>query len=337
LEILRFLGATRLNRYIYAPKSESWREDFTEENKQKFIQLLKTGEENFVRVVYAVRPGSSFNYSSDEDASALIRKLDEMIALGARGFAVFFDGEDQGRFKTPAAAQAALISRIHGRLKQSSPDIELYISPSVSPSSNDYLKELEAATPLDVLFLRSNAGATANRRYVVWDNFAVNDDQPWRLSLVAKPDSSPAPAETANGFFVTAMSQARASMIALVTAADYAWDTRSYNAKQSFDRALNMLYDERARAGLRVWAQNSGAIFKPLFQKQAGEIEIESAERKLAGLSAAVETIAVTLNQGLLRGELAAFIARARFAIDSLKSDPNYEKLPNGNYRLRGN
>ena len=58
-------------------------------------------------------------------------------------------------------------------------------------------------------------------------------------------------------------------MLPIATAADYAWDRRNYNPQQSFDRALNLLYDERARAGLRVWARayNDG-IFKPLFQNK---------------------------------------------------------------------
>jgi len=47
--------------------------------------------------------------------------------------------------------------------------------------------------------------------------------------------------------------------------------------------------------------------------------------------------IGVTLNQGLLRGELASFVGCARSAIENLKGDPSYEKLPDGNYRLRGN
>ncbi len=357
LEILRFLGMIRMNRYIYGQRSDTWREDVSEEDRQKFIQLIKTAEENFVRVVFAVRPGSSFKYSDDEDSAALIRKLDEMIALGARGFALCFDNapsvsqtsENNGRFKTVAAAQAQLVNMVHGRLKQTSPDIELYISPSSSASSSEYQREFGAAIPQDVLFFRSDDGANgqireasasanANRRFVTWDNFADNDGQPWRLSMEAKRDASPGPGETANGFIVKAMSQSRASMIPIATAADYAWNPRNYNSKQSFDRALNLLYDERARAGLRVWAQNSSDnIFKPLFQKQAGVIEIVSTERKLAELQGAAEMMAVTLNQGLLRGELAAYIARARYAVKSLKNDPSYEKLPNGNYRLRGN
>ncbi|HKC88220.1 MAG TPA: DUF4127 family protein [Blastocatellia bacterium] len=355
LETLRFLGLARMNRYIYAPKGEPWREDYDDQDLKRFKQLLKVAEENFVRVVYAVSPGSSITYSSDGDAAALIRKLAAMAAMGARGFALCFDdapttlqnGEDRARFKTLASAQAHLVNLVHGRLKQSSPDFELYVAPTVTTSAGDYLKELGAAIPQDVLFFRSSADANlqarewsalANRRPVFWDNFAANDDEPWRLHMDAKRGATPTLSEDANGFIATAMRETRASMLPIATAADYAWDSRNYDPQQSFDRALNLLYDERARAGVRIWAQVSGdSVFKPLFQKQAGPINVESMDRKLAELQGALEVIGVTLNQGLLRGELASFVVCARSAIENLKGDPSYEKLPDGNYRLRGN
>src|SRR5262249_2101868 len=159
------------------------------------------------------------------------------------------------------------VNLVHGRLKQSSPDFELYVAPTVTTSAGDYLKELGAAIPQDVLFFRSSAdanlqarewGALANRRPVLWVNFAANDDGPGRLFRAAKRGATPTLSEDANGFLATAMREPRASMLPIATAADYAWDSRNYNPQQSFDRALNLLYDERARAVVRIWAKVSG-------------------------------------------------------------------------------
>jgi len=220
LEMLRFLGLTRMNRYVYAPKDDDWRRDYTEQDIDRFKQLLRAAEENFVRFVYAVRPGSSIAYSSDEDAAAIIRRLEEMAALGARGFALCFDdapatmqnGEDRARFKTLASAQAHLINLVYGRLKQSGGDFELYVAPAVTAptqAGGDYLKELGAAIPQDVLLFLSGSGAGAQasagsatpaRRTVVWDNFAANDDEPWRLFIGAKRDDSGTISEGAGGF-----------------------------------------------------------------------------------------------------------------------------------------
>jgi beta-N-acetylglucosaminidase/Protein of unknown function (DUF4127) len=336
LETLRFLGLARMNRYVYAPKDDDWRQDYTGQDLNRFKQLLRVAEENFVRFVYAVRPGRSISYSSDEDAAAIIRKFEAMAALGARGFALCFDDapatlqndEDRARFKTLASAQANLINLVYGRLKQSGVDFELYVAPAVTATAQaggDYLKEIGAAIPQDVLFFLSSAGsgaeasaggATPARRPVVLDNFAADDDEPWSLFIGAKQGESGKLGEGAGGFIATAGRGPRASMLPIATAADYAWDWRNYNPQQSFERALNLLYDERTRRSLRLWARvyNDG-VFKPMFQRQAGAVDVEAIRRRLAELQGATEMIGVTLNQGLLRGELARFIERMKSAM----------------------
>jgi len=336
LETLRFLGLARMNRYVYAPKDDDWRRDYAEHDLERFKQLLRAAEENFVRFVYAVRPGGSISYSSDEDAGAIIRKLEAMAAVGVRGFALCFDdapatlqdGDDRARFKTLASAQAHLINLVYGRLKQSGADFELYVAPPVTASAQAggvYLKELGAAIPQDVLLLLSSAGsgaqagasaASAARRPVVWDNFAAADDEPWRLFIGAKRVESGTIGEGAGGFIATAAREPRASTLPIATAADYAWDWRNYNPQQSFDRALNLLYDEHARAALRVWARAyDDGVFKPLFQRQAGPADVEAIRRRLSELRSSTEAIGVTLNQGLLRGELSRFIERMKSAM----------------------
>jgi hypothetical protein len=338
LEALRFLGLARMNRYVYAPKDDDWRRDYADRDLDRFKQLLRAAEENFVRFVYAVRPGSSIAYSSDEDAAAIIRKLEAMAALGARGFALCFDdapatlqnSEDRARFKTLASAQAHLINLVHERLKQSRADFELYVAPAVTASAQvgaqaggDYLKELGAAIPQDVLLFLPSAASSARAsaapaRHVIWDSFAANDDEPWRLIIGAKQGESGTPGEVAGGFIATAAHEPRASMLPIATAADYAWDWRNYNPQQAFDRALNLLYDEPARRCLRVWARvYDDSVFKPLFQPQAGPVDVEAIKRRFSELQGATETIGVTLNQGLLRGELARFIGRAQSTIET--------------------
>ncbi|MBO0862828.1 MAG: DUF4127 family protein [Chloracidobacterium sp.] len=325
-ETLRFLGLARMNRYIYAPKDDDWRRDYAEQDLEGFRQLMRAAEENFVRFVYAIRPGSSFAYSSDEDTSAMIRKLEEMASLGANGFALFFDDapttlqnpEDRARLKSLAAAQAHLINLVYGRLKRAGADFELYVAPPVfvdSRASLDYMKELGAAIPQDILFLQSSAGsgATAGGRSVVWDNFAANDNEPWRLFIGPKRSDSGTISEGASGFIATAAREPRVSMLPIATAADYAWEPRNYNPQQAFDHALNLLYDERARQGLRAWAGvYDDSLFKPLFQHPAGAIDTEAIGRKLTELQRATEMIGVSLNQGLLRGELIRFIERMK-------------------------
>ncbi|HEY8461626.1 MAG TPA: beta-N-acetylglucosaminidase domain-containing protein, partial [Blastocatellia bacterium] len=290
LETLRFLGLARMNRYVYAPKDDDWRLDYSEQDLEKFRQLARVSEENFVRFVYAVRPGALMTYSGDEDAAAIIRKLEAMAALGLNSFAICFDDApaslqndaDLARFKTPASAHAHLINLAYDRLKRSGGDFELYVAPAVS--AGDYMKELSAAIPQDVLLFP-------------WDDFAANDDEPSRAPICAKRGGGLTTGQEANGFIAIAAREPRASMLPIATAADYAWDWRNYNQQQAFDRALNLLYDERARAAMRVWARAH---------------EDDAFKQRMAELRSATETIGVTLNQGLLRGELIRFIEKMK-------------------------
>jgi hypothetical protein len=149
------------------------------------------------------------------------------------------------------------------------------------------MKEPGAAIPQDVLLFP-------------WDNFAASDAEPQRLFIGAKKGESGQNekiSEGQSGFIAGAAREPRASMLPIATAADYAWDRRNYNPQQAFDRALNLLYDERTRAALRVWAK---------------AYEDNAYKQRLAELQSATDTIGVTLNQGLLRGELTRFIEKIK-------------------------
>jgi hypothetical protein len=372
LEMLRFLGRVRMNRYQYAPKDdplhrERWRESYSGHDLERFQELVTAASENFVDLVYSINPGLSIAYSSEQDVADLIRKLEAMAALGVKHFALAFDDvpetlqreEDRAKFKSLAAAQAHAIDRVYEQLKPRVNGFELSIVPTVysgARGDREYLKQLGAAIPADVLifwtgpevFSRELTDAQANewralidRRPIVWDNFPVNDDKSWRLFLGPKRGVSPALADAAAGFIANPMGQMRASMLPLATVADYAWDARSYDPARALESALKLLYDERARAALRPWLQVYGDyhhdanLFEPLFAEPRGEIALPAMERQLAELRKSLESILATRDQGLLRGELAPFVDRAQSALERIKAGPAYEKLPNGNYRLR--
>ncbi|MGH9840136.1 MAG: DUF4127 family protein [Blastocatellia bacterium] len=372
LDMLRFLGRVRMNRYYYAPKDdplhrERWRERYSDRGLERFQQLVRTANEKFVELVYAINPGLSITYSSDADLAALIRKLDSMAAIGVKSFALAFDDvpdslqkpEDRARFKTLAAAQAHVINRIYDHLRQKANGGELTVVPTVytgARGDRTYLKELGAAIPPDVLVFWTGASVFSpeytvaqakewrsliNRPALVWDNFPVNDDKNWRLFLGPKRGAAPDLNGETAGFIANPMNQPRASWPALATTADYAWDARRYDPSRALESALHFLYDERTRAAMRLWAKVYGDyhhethLFEPLFVASSSEIALARAEVQLAELQKAVESIGITRDQGLLRGELAAVAERTRQAIERVKSDSAYERLPNGNYQLR--
>src|SRR5262249_43630473 len=346
-EVIGFLGRVRMNRYYYAPKDdplnrERWRQAYSREDLDRFQQLLRAANENFVEFVYSIAPGPSITYSSESDIIELIRKIDSMIEIGVKHFSLAFNDlpenlqkeEDRKKFKTLAAAQAQLINRVYDHLKQKLGSFELSVVPTVysgARGDRSYLKEFGAAIPPDVMtfwtgvevFSREYSNEQARdwkalvaRRPIIWDNFPVNDSKSWRLYLGAKRGVSPTLNAEAAGFIANPMSQFRASLPSLATTAQYAWDARSYDPARALENALNLLYDERTRTALRLWTGVYGDyyhdtnLFEPLFSESHNEIELTSREQKANELQKALELIAVRRDQGLLRGELARIVIR---------------------------
>ncbi len=372
LDLLRFLGRVRLNRYYYAPKDdpllqEEGRDSYLSAGLDRFKQLLRAAQENFIELVYALRLGPSITYSREEDFAALTSKLDRLAALGVRHFALFFDAlpetlseaEDRARFPTLAAAQAHLINRAYEHLQRTVPGFSLSVLPTFHSHldpRHDYLKELGAAIPKEISILWTGARSFSPeeteaqaeqwetmllRQLLIWAYFPANDSEPWQLYLGPWPGAAPALSEHALGLIANPMSQAHASMLPLATIAEYAWDARHYDPERALERALKLLYDERSRNAVRVWTdvfrdhQWGNSLFTPLFQQQRNDVNVQLVEQRLAEMETALLEIGIRRERGLLRGELASFLSLIRSAIERLKNDPAYERLDKGNYRLR--
>lgn len=370
IDLLRFLGHMRLNRYYYVPKDDpplQGRDSYLGGELDRFKQLLRVAQENFIELVYVIRPGLSITSSGEKELAALASKLDRLAALGVRHFALFFDAipetvtkpEDRPRFPTLAAAQAQLINLAYEHLQRTVPGFSLSVLPTFHPNlylRRDYLKELGAAIPQEIPILWTGARsfspeetamqaeqweAAHLRQPLIWAYFPANDSEPWRLHLGPWPGAALALGEHALGLIANPMSQAHASMLPLATIADYAWEPRHYDPQLALNRALKLLYDERSRNAVRVWTDLfrdhrwGSSLFTPLFRQQRNDVNVQLIEQRLAEMEAALPGLGITRQRGLLRGELASFISLIRSAIERLKNDPAYERLDSGSYRLR--
>ncbi len=346
LDVLRLLGRARMNRYYYAPQSdpltrEQWRESYTGNDLIRFRELLKAAPENFVELVYTIRPGLTMNSASEEDFAALTQKFEALATLGVRHFALCFADpaearqkpEDRTRLQLLAAAHAHLTGRAGEYLRRTMPNstFTVIVSTDPEPQESDYLKELRGAIPPEIPLL-------------IPDHFPTNAAEPWRLNLGAKPGlsaSNPAAnMNAATSLIAQPMPQAHASLLPLVTTAEYAWNPRAYNPEAALTRALRLLYDTRSRAGMRVWSNtfrddSRDNIFTPLFGSLPDEVNLPPLEKRLNELGEALENLGTTRERGLLRGELQPFMTRLEKALARLKNDPAYERLPDGSYRKR--
>ena len=131
LDQLEFYGDVKANTYIYAPKDDPyhrdrWREPYPADKLAELGDLVTTATENHVRFTFALSPGNTVCYSSDDDYQALVTKLQQMYDLGVRAFNIPLDDinygswhcdEDRTTFGAPSArtagiAQAAFLDRV---------------------------------------------------------------------------------------------------------------------------------------------------------------------------------------------------------------------------------
>ncbi|MEP7270346.1 MAG: DUF4127 family protein [Acidobacteriota bacterium] len=370
LDMIRFLGRTRMNRYYFSAKGESlnrekWREPYSESDLDRFRELALEGEENFVTVVYCLSPGRTIKYSSDDDFRLLAGKLSSLYSVGVRHFLLRFDDspetleqpQDRDRFKSAAAAQTFLANRTYEHLKGLGKGFDLSVTPGKQVNRaghDDYLRELGTALVPDVgvVWPAKDVSASAEaakpgwrdltgHRNVILDGFPSNDGMAWRPFLGAMSANASDLDDAITGIIAGSISQAHVSMIPLATVADYLWEPGQYNPGKSLDQALKLLFDNRTAAAIKMWSDVYGEdrwhahLFSPLFKRQPGEVDVPEIERTLGRLEEVLDVVGLKRESGLMRGELILFVRRTRLALRRLTNDPAYERLPDARYRLR--
>lgn len=137
---LDFLGRTKQNRYLYAPggdlyRQAQWRDEYPKARRDEFRALAARAARNHVTLGWAVAPGQSLCFSSDDDVAALADKLESLWRLGVRAFQLQFQDvsyeewhcdADRDAYgtgpKAAAAAQARVANEIAERLRERHPD-----------------------------------------------------------------------------------------------------------------------------------------------------------------------------------------------------------------------
>jgi hypothetical protein len=222
--------------------------------------------------------------------------------------------------------------------------------------SRDYIGELGAAVNPDVPMVWTGPDtyapeitvAQANewaaylkRKPLVWDNFPVNDSDPWRPHLGAMPGRDIGLAEATRGLFANPMNQARASMIPLATVADYLWDPVAFDPKKSLTEAVADQYGKDGERLLSLfldtysdnfWDEN---LFTPLFYARRNPLDIPAMEQRLNQLEKSLQPLHMRGGFQKLAGELAPFITRTRDRMAKVVADPAYHRLADGKLALR--
>ena len=184
-----------MNSYLYAPKDDLkhrklWRELYSEQELADLKKLIQEASLAGVDFIYAISPGLDIDYNTETEL--LLKKIDQVIALGCKKFAILFD--DIPDNNPDAKAQAAITNQV----LQHIPDDRLLFCPTVycdmmaqyKVAENEYLLELGQQldsnvdlmwTGPEVVSLEIPVDSIVNlqkvikRKPVIWDNIHAND------------------------------------------------------------------------------------------------------------------------------------------------------------------
>jgi len=273
LALLDFMGAHRMNTYVYAPKADPylrsrWRSPFPERRTAELADLVRYAAKRRVDVGIGLSPGGSICFGSRSHRKALVRKLDEAYQLGVRSFTLAFDDIDPtawhcasdrrtygDRAGGAGIAQADLLNRLRKEWVPHHPGASLWLMPTEyegladSPYRAALRQHLDESVgvywtgvaTISRTISRHDAAEAARlfgREVVVWDNFPANDYNPGRLPLAAYTGREPGLGDAVAGLLSNPMNQAAWSRIGLASVADFTWDDQSYHPIESWRRAL---------------------------------------------------------------------------------------------------
>ncbi|MFE4827283.1 beta-N-acetylglucosaminidase domain-containing protein [Streptomyces sp. NPDC056672] len=294
---LDFMGRTKQNRYLYAPgddpyRQARWREPYPAERRTEFRELAERARRNHVTLAWAVAPAQAMCMTSRRDLRDLTRKVDAMWALGVRAVQLQFQdvsysewhcGRDADTFGSgpaaAAAAQARVANAVAEHLAERHPGAEpLTVMPTeyYQDGATEYREALAGRLDAGVQVAWTGVGvvprtitglelagarAAFGRPLVTMDNYPVNDYERGRIFLGPYTGREPAVATGSVALLANAMEQASASRIPLFTAADYAWNPRGYQPRESWRAAINDLAggDAEAREALTALAGNDAS------------------------------------------------------------------------------
>lgn len=363
LDILAFMGRVGLADYFYAPKEDpyhlsQWREPYPEADARRLAELAAAADANGVALWWAISPGLTMRYSDSSDYAALLRKIDEVAALGVRHFGLFLDDvppalahdADREAFSDLAAAHVSLVNRLHEDL--TTRGHRFAVTPTTYTGAwgdSAYVDRLGAGVSADVPMMWTGIdvasptittthadrwGARLGRRPLVWDNYPVNDYARWRLFLGPLTGRDPALAGSVHGILANPMIQAHASMIPLWTLARYVSDPLGYDPQQAWREALDSLYGPTAARAmapiLEVFGDNGwdANLLEPLHILR-DTVPASAIDAAVTAMEAAMDSLRrlapETPALAPLLPELAPFVGQARSRLEEFRSDPRYE------------
>lgn len=260
-DVMRWCHDRGMTHYLYAPKDDplhrhDWRELYPPEMLAEFAGLVA---EDTLRVGFALSPGLSIDYASEDDRRSFAAKVDQMLDLGIDLICLAVDDIPvrPGLGADHAALTVWLRDHVGDRAT-----VVLVPTEYTGTASSPYLDALAAGVPDDVPIAwtgttvvcdditvaeaRARAGSLGGRKPFIWDNYPVNDGfMSDRLFLGPLRGRAAGLGAECSGYVANPMVQPMSSKPALASIAAY---LRGDAAEQGWSDAVDEL-------GVRVVAE----------------------------------------------------------------------------------
>ncbi|MFC9692477.1 beta-N-acetylglucosaminidase domain-containing protein [Kribbella sp. NPDC056951] len=337
-----------------------WRTRYTGADVERMRGAIERAKANQVEFIYRINPEANASpeiakqfgicHIRQADKDALIARYQQLWDLGERTFSIGWDDvggefrcpEDERAFGSDAsplgAAQAHVVNDVYDRFVKTHPGARLLTVPTDywGTGTTPYRTRFAALIPTDVdifwtgrevvsptITTDDAAAASAafgGRKLLIFDNYPVNDYTPTAQHLGPLVGRDAGLPQYATGFLINEMQEAEPSLIALGTAAEYAWNPTAYQPQAAWQRILTELGGPAADALRRYAEVHTGSVLTadssaPLTPHVRAFIEAYRAGRDLTAPAAALTDYLARL--GAAPAELRAGLGNPSFLRDS--------------------
>ena len=275
LSVMNLMASYGMNTYFYAPKDDiyhraKWRELYPENELKQLKYLFNIACENYLDFHWAIGPGLTYKYTSEENFDLLINKIKSIYDIGVRNFALLLDDipwkfqyeDDEKAYDSIVDAHIDLINKTYSALKKIDSTINLTVCPTeYSGNCNEYyISKFGSNIPADVDIFWTGAEICSRiltvreaneftyatkHRPLYWDNYPVNDCEMFQeMHLGALIGRDKELYKHSEGIISNVMEYAECSKIPLMTIADFLWNPIAYSPNESLKNAQKEMLGE---------------------------------------------------------------------------------------------
>lgn len=264
-DVIDFLYRHRMNAYFYAPKDDAyhrdlWREPYPQAWLDQIAALVRCARDKEIGFYYCLSPGKDFRFSAEEDYDLLLKKYEQVAALGVDRFAVLFDDicaelspQDARQFSCAAQAHCHVANILNAKLRHTG---SLIFCPTDYAQNTDtpYRRAIRKYLDRDICVIWTGYNCVAEaiperdciaarkafrRPLVLWDNYPVNDFQPKsRIYLDAVCNRTRTIAAYHTGCIANPSALWESSKFALSAMAEWMWNVEMYDEEGAYRRAV---------------------------------------------------------------------------------------------------